>query len=61
MADDYAFVAEVDGQEPTAQPTLQSAMDWVEHIANPSGAIFYTLYGAHTPIVTYRDGEIDIA
>jgi hypothetical protein len=64
MADEsgeVAFMVEIEGQEPSPHSTLQDAMDRVEGYENPTGAIFYTLFGAHKPVVIYRDGNIDLA
>lgn len=56
-----AFTVEIDGQEPSPHPTLQDAIDRVEGYETPTGAIFYTLNGAHQPVVVYRDGDIALA
>jgi len=55
-----AFMVEIDGQEPSPHATLQDAMYRVEGYETPTGAIFYTPYGAHQPVVVYRDGDVDI-
>jgi hypothetical protein len=63
MADEsgeVAFMVEIDGHEPSPHTTLQDAMYRVEGYETPTGAIFYTLYGAHTPVVVYRDGDINL-
>ena len=58
---EVAFTVEIVGQEPSPHSTLQDAMCRVEGYERPTGAIFYTLFGAHKPVVVYRDGEIDHA
>lgn len=58
---EVAFTVEIDGQEPSPHSTLQDAIYRVEGYETPTGAIFYTLFGAHQPVVVYRGGEIDHA
>jgi len=45
---------------PAIASTLQDAMYRVEGYETPTGAIFYTLFGAHRPVIVYRDGDIDL-
>jgi hypothetical protein len=52
---------EIDGHEPSPHSTLQDAMNRVEGCETPTGAIYYTLFGAHKPVIVYRDGDIDLA
>jgi hypothetical protein len=56
-----AFTVEIDGFEPTPHSTLQDAMCRVEGCESPTGAIYYTLFGAHRPVVVYRDGDVELA
>jgi hypothetical protein len=58
---EVAFMAEIEGQEPTPHSTLQDAVCHVEGYESPTGAIYYTLFGAHRPVIVYRDGDIDLA
>jgi hypothetical protein len=58
---EVAFTVEIDGHEPSPHSTLQDAMCRVESYETPTGAIYYTLFGAHRPVIVYRDGEIDMA
>jgi hypothetical protein len=61
MADESGevpFTVEIDGQERSQHATLQDAVYRVECYEIPTGAVFYTLFGAHRPVVVYRAGEI---
>jgi hypothetical protein len=63
MADEsgeVAFMVEIEGQEPSPHSTLQDAMHRVEGYERSTGTIYYTLYGAHDPVIVYRDGDIDL-